>query len=61
LKEVDYTLAREKEFVDEFFELKNGTGQVIPKDTLQYDLKLNHANEQFLKGLIKMPPTILPV
>lgn len=47
--------------MDEFFSLKQGTGQVVPPDAKSYDIKQNFANEQFLKELFKMPPSILPL
>ena len=43
--EVDLALIKQKLFVDEFFSLKLGTGQVIPPDAKTYDIKQNFANE----------------
>jgi hypothetical protein len=34
---------------------------VIPADLKTYDIKQNFANEQFLKDLFRMPPSILPI
>jgi len=42
---VDLALIKQKLFVDEFFSLKLGTGQVIPPDAKTYDIKQNFANE----------------
>jgi hypothetical protein len=52
---------KQKLFVDELFELKIGQGRVIPVEPKYYDIKQNHANEHFLKELIRMPPSILPI
>lgn len=48
VKEVEYSMVKQKIFIDEFFDLKIGTGQVIPQDPKNYDMKNNHANEKFL-------------
>ena len=61
IADLDLTELKQKLFVDEVFGLKLGTGEVIPQDLQFYDIKQNHANEQFLKNLFKMPPSILPV
>jgi len=45
VEEVDLELVNQKLFIDEFFELKLGKGEVIPVNPKSYDIKQNHANE----------------
>jgi hypothetical protein len=49
-------------FVDELFNLKQiGSGEILPKDIKNYDIKNNQINEKFLPTVFLQPQSILPL
>lgn len=59
-QEVSLEKVNQKLFVDEFFALEP-RGQILPEKVQHYDMRQMQKNDEFLKGLFKVPASILPL